>query len=192
MFLPFFRFLCSGVAQLADRMAVITGSSPASGAIFQPPTQATRSVRKDADTLRRLVLAILMLGIVGAGAELILLKHTEDVWQWVPLVLFAMALPGAGWLLVAPGVVSIRVFQGFMVLFCASGFVGQWLHFKGNVAFELEMYPSLSGFELVWEALGGATPSLAPGTMTLLGLLGLAACFRHPGLDSADRKTASQ
>ncbi len=150
------------------------------------------AARKDADKLRSLVLAILMLGIVGAGAELILLKHTEDVWQWVPLVLFAMALPGAGWLLVAPSVVSIRIFQGLMVLFFASGFLGQWLHFKGNVEFELEMYPSLGGFELVWEALGGATPSLAPGTMTILGLLGLAACLRHPGLDTADRKRYPQ
>ena len=148
------------------------------------PTQ--RSLRGDADTLRRLLFAILMMGIVGSGVELVLLEHTEDIWQWVPLVLFATALPGAGWLLVAPSVASVRVFQSLMVLFFVSGFVGQWLHYKGNVEFELEMYPSRGGLELVWEALGGATPSLAPGTMTLLGLLGLATCLRHPGLDSAD------
>ncbi len=141
-----------------------------------------RSRREDADLFRRFVLAILIMGIVGTGAELVLLEHMEDFWQWVPLVLFAAALPCAGWLFVAPGVVSVRVFQILMVLFVASGFVGQWLHYKGNVEFELEMYPSRNGLELIWEALGGATPALAPGTMTLLGLLGLVVCFRHPGL----------
>ena len=145
-------------------------------------TSTQRYRRGDADTIRRFVLAILMMGIVGTGAELVLLEHMEDFWQWVPLVLFVAALPCAGWLFVAPGVVSVRVFQILMVLFVVSGFVGQWLHYEGNVEFELEMYPSRGGLELVWEALGGATPSLAPGTMTLLGLLGLAVCFRYPGL----------
>ncbi|MCY3681076.1 MAG: hypothetical protein OXH16_06750 [Gemmatimonadetes bacterium] len=151
-----------------------------------------RSRRADADMLRRFVLAILIMGIVGTGAELVLLEHMEDFWQWVPLVLFVAALPCAGWLLVAPGVVSVRIFQIVMVLFVVSGFVGQWLHYKGNVEFELEMYPSRGGLELVWEALGGATPSLAPGTMTLLGLLGLAVCFRHPDLSSAGKRNSQE
>ena len=145
-------------------------------------TSTQRSRRGDADLLRRFVLAILIIGIVGTGVELVLLEHMEDIWQWIPLVLLAVALPGAGWLFVAPGVTSVRVFQILMVLFVFSGFVGQWFHFKGNVEFELEMYPSRGGLDLVWEALGGATPSLAPGTMTLLGLFGLVVCFRHPGL----------
>ena len=114
-----------------------------------------RSRWGDADLLRRFVLAILIMGIVGTGAELVLLEHMEDFWQWVPLVLFVAALPCAGWLFIAPGVASVRVFQIVMVLFVVSGFVGQWLHYKGNVEFELEMYPSRSGLELVWEALGG-------------------------------------
>ena len=153
-------------------------------------TQQSR--RGDADLLRRFVLAILMMGIVGTGAELVLLEHMEDFWQWVPLVLFVAALPCAGWLFIAPGVASVRVFQILMVLFVVSGFVGQWLHYKGNVEFELEMYPSRGGLELVWEALGGATPSLAPGTMTLLGLLGLAICFRHPGLRAGKVKNSQE
>ncbi len=132
--------------------------------------------------LRRLMFVILMLGIAGTGAELVLLGHWEGFWQWAPLALFLTALPSAGWLFAAPSAASARAFQGLMVVFVASGLVGQWLHFKGNVEFELEMYPSRSGLELAWEALGGATPSLAPGTMSILGLLGLAACFRHPAL----------
>ena len=76
-------------------------------------TSTQRSRRGDADTLRRFVLAILTMGIVGTGAELVLLEHMEDFWQWVPLVLFVAALPCAGWLFVAPGVVSVRVFSDF-------------------------------------------------------------------------------
>ena len=140
--------------------------------------------------LRRLVVVILMLGMLGTGAELFLLEHTEDFWQWTPLVLFAAALPGAGWLLFAPGAASVRVFRTLMLAFVASGFVGQWLHYRGNLEFDREMHPSDTRLELVRDALGGATPALAPGTMTLFGLLGLVACLRHPKLEAADRAKA--
>ncbi len=140
--------------------------------------------RDDAATLRRLVLIVLTIGIVGVGLELVLLDHMEDNWQWAPIVLLAAGLPVSIWLILSPGFAIIRAYQVLMGLFVLSGFVGQWLHYQGNVEFELEMYPSREGLELVWEALGGAYPALAPGTMTLLGLLGLVACLRHPALNS--------
>ena len=140
--------------------------------------------RDDAATLRRLVLIVLTVGIVGVGLELVLLDHMEDNWQWAPIVLLAAGLPVSIWLILSPGFAIIRAYQVLMGLFVLSGFVGQWLHYQGNVEFELEMYPSREGLELVWEALGGAYPALAPGTMTLLGLLGLVACLRHPALNS--------
>ena len=139
--------------------------------------------RDDAATLRRLVLIVLTVGIVGVGFELVLLDHMEDNWQWAPIVLLAAGFPVSIWLFVSPGRTVIRVYQVLMGLFVLSGFVGQWLHYQGNVEFELEMYPSREGLELVWEALGGAYPALAPGTMILLGLLGLVACLRHPALN---------
>jgi hypothetical protein len=60
--------------------------------------------------------------------------------------------------------------------------IGVGLHYTGNAEFEVEMYPSLSGLALVGGALTGATPVLAPGSMTLLGLVGLAYTYRHPRL----------
>ena len=140
--------------------------------------------------LRRLIVVILMLGMAGTGAELLLLEHTEDLWQWTPLVLFAVALPVAGWLLLAPGAANVRVFRILMLAFVASGFAGQWLHYRGNLEFDREMHPSDTPLELVRDALGGATPTLAPGTMTLFGLLGLVACLRHPKLDVTQRAQA--
>ena len=67
-----------------------------------------------------------------------------------------------------------------MLAFVASGGLGVALHYRGNEAFELEMYPSRAGFELVRETLTGATPVLAPGSMSLLGLVGLVVTYRHP------------
>ena len=49
---------------------------------------------------------------------------------------------------------------------------GLWLHYRGNVAFEVEMYPGLSVWRLLWQAAAGATPALAPGTMGVLAMIG--------------------
>ncbi len=132
--------------------------------------------------LRGFLLILLLIGILGLGAELLLLEHIEDVWQWVPLILMGLSLAVLGWRAVDRGRVSMRALQGTMILFVVSGFVGLWMHYQGNVEFEREMYPTLKGLALFWEALKGATPTLAPGTMIQLGLLGLAYTYRHPAL----------
>ena len=129
---------------------------------------------------RGCLLVLFLIGVVGTGAELLLLGHTEDLWQWVPLVLMAASLVTLGWRVVDRGVRSLRVFRGMTILFVLSGVVGLWLHYHGNVEFELEMYPGLHGFELFRESVTGATPTLAPGTMLELGLLGLLYTYRHP------------
>ena len=137
------------------------------------------TLNRENTTIRRLLIALFVFGVVGTGAELILLEHTEDIWQWTPIVLLAVSVPLAGSLWFVSAGWLIRSFRGIMVLFVASGALGLYQHYQGNVEFELEMYPSMSGFELMWEALKGATPSLAPGTMMLLGMLGLIYTFRH-------------
>lgn len=132
--------------------------------------------------IRGFLLTLFVLGATGTGAELLLLGHTDDAWQWVPLVLLAAGLLTLGWRVVAPDTRGLRVFRAMMVLFVVSGVVGLWLHYDGNLEFELEMYPALRGFELFRESVTGATPTLAPGTMLGLGLLGLVYTYRHPRL----------
>jgi hypothetical protein len=129
-----------------------------------------------------MLFAILLLGVVGTCAELLLLAHTEGFWQQVPVYLLLGSLVVLGWHAVRRGTASMRVLQALMVLFVASGFVGLGQHFSGNMEFELEMHPTAEGFGLMWEALRGATPTLAPGTMIQLGLLGLLYAHRHPAL----------
>lgn len=132
-------------------------------------------------TLRRGLMAILVLGLTGTGVELLLLGHIEG-WQRVPLVLIACALIVLAWHGVARRRASLLTLRGTMALFVVAGVAGLLLHYTGNVEFELEMYPSLSGWELFRDAVTGATPALAPGTMIQLGLLGLAFTYRHPVL----------
>ena len=133
-------------------------------------------------SIRTFLLIIFIIGLLGAAAELLLLEHTEDFRQWIPIVLIVASLLALGWCGLSRAPVSMRVFQGMMILFVISGFIGLFLHYQGNVEFELEMYPSLSGWQLFEKAMKGATPTLAPGTMIQLGLLGLAYTYRHPVL----------
>lgn len=132
--------------------------------------------------LRRLLVAVVLFGIVGLAAELVLLEHVESVWQWVPLVALAVGFISGAALLARPAAGTVRAFQGLMAVFVAAGVLGLYLHLRGNVEFEREMNPGLRGLALVWEALRGATPALAPGTLAHFGLLGLACTYRHPAL----------
>ncbi len=135
---------------------------------------------RETATLRRLILLVFVIGLVGTGTELILLEHTESVWQWVPLAVLGAGLASFGWLTTTKSRVSLRTFQSLMLLFVVSGIAGLVLHFRGNLEFELEMYPKMKGLTLFWQVIKGATPALAPGMMIQLGLVGLAATYRHP------------
>jgi hypothetical protein len=124
--------------------------------------------------LRRLLFWTLIAGIVGTGAELLLLGHYESLTQIAPLALIGLSLPVLVWYRLQSGSAGLRIVQGVMLLFLVAGCAGVGLHYLGNHEFELEMYPSLVGAELVRKTLTGATPVLAPGSMALLGLVGLA------------------
>jgi FtsH-binding integral membrane protein len=133
------------------------------------------------DTARRLILGILVLGILGVGAELLLLAHDEDVKQLIPFVMIALAAAAIGWVSFAPSPAAIRIFQVVMVLFLLSGATGMVLHFRANVEFQTEVDPSIKGMALFAKAARAKTPpALAPGAMIQLGLLGLAYTFKHP------------
>jgi hypothetical protein len=63
-----------------------------------------------------------------------------------------------------------------------------FLHYQGNVEFQMEIDPTQHGSELFWKVMRAkAPPALAPGLMAQLGLLGLIYAFRHPSAgDRAD------
>ncbi len=124
--------------------------------------------------MKKLLLTAFLVSLLGTGAELLLLEHVEGFWQLVPVVLIGLGVLVLLWYEAAKSTISTTVFRGLMLLFGFSGILGLTLHFNGNMAFELEMYPSMQGGELIWETIKGATPVLAPGSMIATGLLGWA------------------
>jgi hypothetical protein len=123
--------------------------------------------------VRRVILIILLVGMVGILIELLLLEHVEDTLQLVPLALLGLGVISLLWHARSPHRTSLRAVRAMMVLFVVSGVLGVYLHYRGNVEFERERRPQAGGWTLFREAMMGATPALAPGAMVQLGLLGL-------------------
>jgi len=143
-------------------------------------------------TIRALLLGALTLGVVGTIGELILLRHIETPTQWIPIVLLVVLLPVLAWHARAPRDASVRIVQVMMLCFVATGVLGVGLHYVGNVDFERELQPNEHGFTFLRKTVAGATPVLAPGSMVLLGLVGLAHAHRHPALADSRRQEISQ
>jgi uncharacterized membrane protein len=141
------------------------------------------------ELLRRWILGVLVLGLLGTVTELVLLEHYEQPMQFVPLVLIAAALAVLAWEFRQRDAASRRALQIVMALFVLAGFVGVVAHFIGSAEFQLELDPSMSIAELVEKVLRAkAPPLLAPGMMLQLGLLGLAYVFSDPRLRRSEMK----
>jgi hypothetical protein len=163
-----------------------------SGSIFIVPTRGFTIVAlqvisptPDNDSfaaLRRVLLLLILVGASGLLVELALLEHFDSPTQWLPLVLLAVVLGALAMVRIRPSPGTVRFFQAVMALCVVLGGVGIILHYRGNVEFELERDGSLRGLRLFWEAIRGATPALAPGALSQLGLLGLVYTYRHPAL----------
>jgi hypothetical protein len=131
--------------------------------------------------IRRILLGILLIGLAGMGTELLFLQHDEGATQLIPLVLIALAFVAIAWHAAQGSPASLGMLQGTMVLFIVAGLLGIYLHYGANVAFQREVDPSIAGQALFWKAMTAKTPpALAPGSMSQLGLIGLAYAYRYP------------
>lgn len=123
--------------------------------------------------MRKFILSIFFVISLGAGLELILLDHIEDIWQWIPLIVMGISFP----LILSIHFEWIagleKIFGILMYISAASAALGLFFHLKANFEFEQEMYPALGKLELFLKSLKGATPSLAPGTMLAIGMIGI-------------------
>jgi hypothetical protein len=133
-------------------------------------------------TMRRALLGLLVLFMLGTGLDLMLLAHHEGIWQLIPLGLIAAGVVVSGWTLGGrPG--AVTAMRILMVLFVAAGFLGIALHYLGNREFQLEMDPELAGWPLFVKVVTAkAPPALAPASMVMMGLLGLISTYQHPAL----------
>ena len=117
---------------------------------------------------------------MGTAAELILLGHVDSAAQWIPVVALAAAVPLLLWHAARPRPLTVRLIRLIMCAYIVFGIIGVGLHYDGNVEFERELHPRETGLMFLRHTLAGATPVLAPGSMVLLGLLGIAHTYRHP------------
>ena len=108
-----------------------------------------------------------------------MMGHHEDAWQWAPLAVMAVCLLGALWVLATWSVPAVQAFRILMFVLMVTGAIGAVLHYRANMEFQLEMDPSVGGLALMTKVLHAkAPPSLAPGNMVLVALIGLIAVWR--------------
>jgi len=131
---------------------------------------------------RTFLFVLSALAFFGAMLELVFLEHFESAIQMVPFYLGGVGIVTvlAAWLLQNPGI--IRIHQVIMVLVVIGGFFGVYEHLVHNFAFELEIRPNATVTDVIWDALHGASPLMAPGIFAFGGVLGLAATYKHPAL----------
>ena len=125
---------------------------------------------------------VIALGTIGLLIELLLLGHWVSTAQLIPLATLGLMLIVTGLVAARAEPRTLQAFRVLMVWAVASGLMGIGLHLRDNVAFEREIVPDASGASILWHALQGATPLLAPGALVQLGLIGLIFAYGHPGL----------
>jgi uncharacterized membrane protein len=156
----------------------------------QRPQAGADNVQADRiELLRRWILGVLVLGLLGTVTELVLLEHYEQPLQFVPLVLIVAGVAVLVWEFRRHDTASRRAVQIVMALFVLAGFVGFVAHFHGSAEYQLELNPEMGNWELMEKVLRAkAPPLLAPGMMLQLGLLGLAYMFSDPRFRRSEMK----
>ena len=131
---------------------------------------------------RLFLLTLSGLIFVGTVVELLFIEHTESLVQWIPYILAGLGLLAIAGALLRPQratLLSLQIVMGLVVL---GSLFGTYEHIEHNLAFELEIRPGATIGEVFLDALGGASPLLAPGTLALAAILALAATYYHPAL----------
>jgi hypothetical protein len=135
--------------------------------------------------LRRVLLVVVAVGLVGTAVDLVLLAHYEDPLQLTPFFIICLCLLAVGCHAVSGGEFSLIVMRVAMTIAIAGAAIGMTLHYRGSMEFQLESDPSLAGFDLMMKVLRSkAPPTMAPMNLALLGLVGLASTYRDPAANA--------
>lgn len=122
--------------------------------------------------LNGVIISAMLFILFGTAMELYLLGHYEDFYQLIPLVCIGSALLVFVILFFKRAIWVMRLFKIIIVLTALSGIYGIGLHLQANYEFEQELKPTASVWNLLAESLSGALPTLAPGSMIVLALIG--------------------
>lgn len=120
---------------------------------------------------------------IGTVIELVLIEHTGDILQWIPLILCGLGLISLLAVWFAPSRKTLLSLRGIMGATALGSLYGIYEHFITNFEFSQEIYPAYTFIENLWAGLKGASPMLAPGILFVAALLAVAATYRHPVLE---------
>jgi hypothetical protein len=134
------------------------------------------------ERLRRFLLILAGLICAATVVELWLIKHTKDPIQLLPFILCGLGLAAVVVVLLRPQRRTLRALQGIMGLLILGSLIGVYEHIASNLEFALEIQPNAATNTLIFKALGGANPLLAPGMLAFAALLAIAATYYHPTL----------
>ena len=161
-------------------MALVTARTFANNNVRPPAVAGTfypgNAAELEASVRQYLERAKRAIGVTdGPPPKAVIAPHAGYVYSG----LTAAAVPA-----VVPAVARRRAATVNSMLACiGTGIWGLVLHYDSNVEFKREMNPDLEGWTLTWEALHAKSPpSLAPGAMAWIGVLGLVYAYgkRNP------------
>jgi hypothetical protein len=130
--------------------------------------------------VRASLLGIVLFGLVGLIIELVFLKHTDGSLELLPIWLMVGALAVVIWDGIRRSAASRGMVALVMAAFVVTGLAGVILHYRANVGYEQDSNPGEGKNEVYKKAVMGATPTLAPGAMVELGLVGLLFALLQP------------
>ena len=133
----------------------------------------------------RQFLLIISAGIfVMTVTELFFLEHWNFTIQFLPFALSALGLIAAALAYFRPSHGIIRFTQWSMIVIAVCSLIGFYEHMLGNFTFWQEIQPDATTWELIVETFKGGIPVLAPGILTLGGVIGWTAVYKHPSLQT--------
>jgi hypothetical protein len=129
--------------------------------------------------LRRVLLALATMLLLGTLVELWLVNHTEDAIQWVPFVLCGLGLLAIVLYVFRKAPATIWFLRIVMTLMILGSVLGIYLHVSRNMALEREIHPNASTSQVWRKGFGGANPLLAPGILAISAFLMLLASYKY-------------
>ena len=126
--------------------------------------------------------------VISAGVflmtvmELIFLEHWNLTIQYLPFALIALGVTASGLAYFRPSRRVILFTQWSMIIIALASLVGFYEHMLGNYTFWKEIQPDATQWELIVEMFKGGIPALAPGILTLGGVIGWTGTYKHPSL----------
>ena len=134
--------------------------------------------------LRQFLLVISAGIFVMTVAELFFLEHWNFTVQFLPFALSALGLITVAFAYFRPDHGTIRFTQWSMIVIAVCSLIGFYEHMLGNLTFWQEIQPDATTWELIVETFKGGIPVLGPGILTLGGVIGWTALYKHPALET--------